>query len=187
MDFSPLTPHPVLACVENLEAELKAVRDVQPTFMTTGQKELALLGIASAQAQLVELKLRVLAAAGDLAETEGARDLGSWLCGHTRTDLRTARAETALAEALDRRWHQVAAGMAEGVVSPAQAKVIVEALDALPAEVDPELVAKAEGQLVAWCTRFTPHELRALGKRILAVVDPDTGNQADAQRLQEEE
>ncbi|WP_344779090.1 DUF222 domain-containing protein, partial [Nocardioides panacisoli] len=42
-------------------------------------------------------------------------------------------------------------------------------------------------QLVAWCTRFTPHELRALGKRILAVVDPDTGNQADAQRLQEEE
>jgi hypothetical protein len=189
MDFSPAPhqPHPVLACVENIETELKAVRDVQPTFMTTAQKELALLGIATAEAQLAELKMRVLAVADDLAETEGTRDLGSWVSGHLHTDLRTARAEAKLAEALDRRWHQVAAGMADGTVSPAQAKVIVEALDALPADLDPELVAKAQGQLVAWCDRFTPHELRQLGKRILAVVDPDTGAQTDAKRLEAEE
>ncbi|GAA3816222.1 HNH endonuclease signature motif containing protein [Nocardioides panacisoli] len=187
MDFSPLAPHPVLLCVENVESELKAVRGVQPTFMTTAQKELALLGIASAEAQLAELKLRVLAAAGDLAETEGARDLGSWLSGHTNADLRAARAETALADALDRRWRHVAAGMADGTVSPAQAKVVVDALDALPEGLDRDLVAKAEGQLVAWCTRFAPHELRALGKRILAVVDPGTAEEADAKRLHEEE
>ena len=190
MDFPPLPPqqpHPVLACVENVETELKAVRDVQPTFMTTAQKELALLGIATAVAQLAELRMRVLAVAEDLAETEGARDLGSWLSGHLRADLRAARADAKLAEALDRRWHQVAAGMADGAVSPAQAKVVVEAVDALPSDLDPDLVAKAEGQLVGWCTRFAPHELRRLGKRILAVVDPATGDQADAKRLEAEE
>ena len=187
MENSPLAPHPVLSCVENLETELKAVRDVQPTFMTTDQKELALVGIAKAEAQLAELKYRVLAAAGDLAETEGARDLGTWVSGHLHADLRTARTDTGLAEALDRRWHHVAVGMADGHVSPAQAKVIVDALDALPDDLDRELVGKAEGQLVAWCDRFAPHELRALGKRILAVVEPATGDQADAKRLEAEE
>ena len=189
MEFSPASqqPHPVLACVENLDTELKAVRDVQPTFMTTAQKELTLLGIATAEAQLADLKMRVLAVADDLAETEGARDLGSWVSGHLHTDLRAARAEAKLAEALDRRWHVVAAGMADGTVSPAQAKVVVDALDALPDDLDPELMAKAEVQLVGWCNRFTPHELRSLGKRILAVVDPDTGAEADAKRLQEQE
>ena len=187
MDNSPLTPHPVLLCVENIETELKAVRDVQPTFMTTSQKQHALLNLATVEAQLVELKLRILAAAGDLADTDGTRDLGTWLSNATNTDLRPARAEVELADALDRTWTRVAAGMADGTVSPAQAKVIVDALRALPDEIDADILVQAEDQLVGWCETFRPHELRSLGKRILAVIDPDTGADRDARRLEQEE
>ena len=62
------------------------------------------------EAQLSALKLRVMAVADDVALAEGARDVAALLAHHTRGDYGANRRDLALAEALDRRWHGVAAG-----------------------------------------------------------------------------
>ena len=50
-----------------LEAALKDVADVDPTFMPTRDKKAALRALDRASAQLDELRLRVTAAADDVA------------------------------------------------------------------------------------------------------------------------
>ncbi len=124
--------HPILGAVAVAGEALKAVRDVQPVFMSPAEQETAVRGIGGLEAMLAELKLRVLPAAGDAACLAGARDVGAWMAWLTHADFAPARADARLADALDRRWTRVAAGMADGAVSLAQARVVVDALEASP-------------------------------------------------------
>jgi hypothetical protein len=180
-------PHPILACLDQAAELVQGVRDVQPLFMSPAEKTAAVERLARLEAMTAELKLRVVAAAGDAADEAGARDTGGWLATHTRADSSHSRAHARLAEALDRRWHRVTAAMADGVVSAAQARAVVDALQALPDDLDPALVGKAETQLVAWCADFRPDELRRLGRQILHSVAPDIADAELARRLQDEE
>ncbi len=181
------TPHPITGALASAGEALTAVREVQPMFMTPAQQQDALIDIARLEAKTAELKLRILAAAGDAAEQAGARDVGAWLALLNRLDTPVARGEARLADAVDRTWTKVAAGMADGVVAPAQAQVIVHALDALPDDLDPDLLAKAEAQLVAYCADFAPAALRRLGRHILDVVAPEIAEAEEAKRLEDEE
>lgn len=180
-------PHPVLAATAALVAALKGVADVDPTFMATRDKRAALLSLARASAQLDALRLRITAAADDVAAVDGARDVAAWLShqerldrGHTRRDLRVARA-------LDDRWHQVARALREGTVNRAQVEVIVRALDGLPDGLDRDLLARAEERLVAEAARFGPRQLRVLGRRILDLVAPDVAECAERRALERED
>ena len=65
--------------------------------------------------------------------------------------------------------------------------MVVDALDALPDHLDPELVAKAEAQMVAYCEEFRPSELRRLGRHLLEVVAPEIAEAEEAKRLENEE
>ena len=129
--FAP--PHPVVACVEQVREALAAVGNVQPVFMSVADKERVLADLARAEAQLAELKARVLAASDDVAVEHGARDVAAWLAQATQADPRGVRADLHLAQALERR-PVVAAGMRAGAVSAAQARVITQAIEELPAE-----------------------------------------------------
>ncbi len=180
-------PHPILGAVTDARSSLTDVRDVQPVYMTPADKTAALVELGRAAAAIEELRLRVLATAGDVADAAGARDVGSWAAHLTHADPTTARADARLAEALDRRWTRVAAGMADGCVALPQARVIVTALEALPDDLDPTLLAKAETQLVAYCADFSPTELRRLGRHILHVVAPDIAEAHQAKLLEAEE
>ena len=124
------------------------------------------------------LRLRVMAAAMDVADVEGAPTVAAWLAPRTRATTRSLHARELLARGLDRRWHLVGDGVAAGRVTVAQAEVIVRALEALDApavgeRVDPELLRAAEAHLVEKAGDFTPPALRALGDRILEVVCPE--------------
>ena len=187
MTSQPVLQHPVLECAAALMASVKSVRGVQPVFMTPAQQEAAVAELARAAAALAELQLRVVAAAADAATGSGARDTGAWLASVTRADFSTGRADARLAEALDRRWTAVAAGMADGLVSTAQARVVVEALEALPADLDPALLEQAQAQMVSYCERFRPSELRRLGRHLLEVVAPEIAEAEEAKRLEDEE
>src|SRR6188508_2596822 len=77
--------------------------------MTTQDKATALTELVRAEGQLVELRLRVLADAGDLATATAAKDAAGWLAKETRTRFADARADLVLATALDRE-HPVLAG-----------------------------------------------------------------------------
>ena len=162
---------------------LKSVRDANPTFMSTGEKAAALRELVAAEAQVAELRLRILADAGDLAADTAARDAAGWLAQHTRTSYADARADLRLAEALDRDRPVLAAAMREGAASLAQARVIDRALGLLPAAVDAETVALAEAHLVDRAGEFGPKELGRIGRRILDVVAPEIAEAAEAARL----
>jgi Domain of unknown function (DUF222) len=188
MSVSPLVPqHPVLRCAAVVESALKDVADVEPAFMTTGDKRAAIVQLARAEAALKELQLRVRAWAEDVAVDDGARDLSVWTSHHARQDRGQARREQRLAEALDQRWHLVAAGMCQGAVNAEQAHVLTHALDRLPDGLDPEIVAAAEQRLVAEAEHFGPSELKVMGRRILDVVAPELGEEQERKALEAEE
>ncbi|MFD4324446.1 DUF222 domain-containing protein [Nocardioides sp. NPDC058538] len=179
--------HPVLGAVVAVTAALDGVTAANPSFMATDQKVATLLEIARAKAQLAELELRVLAAADDVAAESAARDVAAWLHHHTHQRPETLRADLRLAQALDRSYHRVAAAMRAGDCNSAQAQVIVNALDELPADLDTEIKTKAEETLVGYATRFDPTQLRRLGRRILDVIAPEIAEAEEAKRLAAEE
>ena len=179
--------HPILGAAVSAREALTAVRDLQPVFMSPAEQESAVTEIARLEAVTADLKLRLVAASGEAANQAGARDNGAWLASVTRADFAAGRADARLAEALDRRWSGVAAGMADGLVSSAQARVITDALDALPDHLEPETVAKAEAQMVGYCEEFRPSELRRLGRHLLEVVAPEIAEAEAAKLLENEE
>ena len=179
----PIVSHPIVVVASEVRALLKGVAGANPTFLTTAEKATALCELVRAEAQLAELRLRVLADAGDLADATAAKDAAGWLAHETRTRFTDARADLALATALDHERPVLAAGMREGDVTLAQAHVIQRALTALPGSVDAATVALAEAHLVAYAGEFGPKELGRLGRRILDVVAPEIAEQAEADRL----
>ncbi|MBL0746724.1 HNH endonuclease signature motif containing protein [Nocardioides baculatus] len=179
--------HPIVAAASDVRAALKGVAGVNPTFMSTADKADALTELGRAEAQLAELRLRILADAGDLAHETAAKDAAGWLAKATRTRFSDARADLALAAALDRDRALVAAAMREGSVTLAQAHVIRRTVDALPSSVDADTVAAAEAHLVAQAAEFGPKELGRIGRRVLEVVAPEIAEAAEAARLAEQE
>ena len=180
-------PHPVLAAVAMIEAALKDVADVDPTFMRTEDKQIASLRLSELASRIEELKLRVLQSAGDVAEQTAARDAAAWLSHAARLDRQATRREARLAEALDRRWTAVGAAVREGAVNLDQAAVIVHALDDLPSDVGAELRRKAEARLVELAGEFGPRELRILGRRMLDAIAADVADEQERKALEREQ
>ncbi|MBS4751393.1 DUF222 domain-containing protein [Nocardioides sp. zg-ZUI104] len=186
MTAGVLTRHPVLEAAGQMRRVLGEVADVESLFMATADKEAALRELTRVEAQVAELRLRVLASADDVAAVHGARDAGAWIAHATHTDPQTARADWRLAKALEHR-PVVAAGMRDGKVSAAQARVITLGLDELPTDLGPETVAGAELTLVGYCAEFGPQDLRRLARRILDVVAPEIADAEEGKKLQDEE
>lgn len=178
--------HPVFECAGDISAALKAVAGVEPVFMATPDKEAALIAFAEARSQLEALALRVLGAADDVAEQHGAKDPAVWLGSATRTVRSAARRDLRLARALEQH-RAVAEALGRGELRTEQARVIVEAVDALPAWVVPEVRDEAREALLDLAAQHDAHDLRRLGKRILDAVAPEVGEAHEARLLAEEE
>ncbi|MGY0390386.1 DUF222 domain-containing protein [Nocardioides sp. WG-D5] len=176
------------AALTAIESSLRELLSSDPVYWRTGQKRDLLERLEKLQAQQAALKLRVLAVAGDIAEETGAKDAAGWLRTELLIDNAVARAQIKLAAGVG-KYERVAAGLAEGVVSPDKARVITQALDKI--ETDPvasrEDLVLAEKLLVDYATRLTANELRIVGKRILREIDPARFEDAEAQALLAEE
>ena len=68
-----------------------------------------------------------------------------------------------------------------------QAEVILRALDELPDSLDPALVTEAEQHLLDLARDHDAKALRALGRRLLEVVSPETADAHEATLLEKEE
>jgi hypothetical protein len=175
--------HPILGCAAEIERSLKSVADVQPGFMSTAEKQEALTAYTRLEAELEALRLRIIAASDDVAEDAGCRDVAAWLTGRTRTSAGGNVRDERLAGALDERWTQVAAALAEGAVNLDQARVVVTGLDRLAEpltapdgqtlRVPAEVLAMAEAKLVELAADHGPKELARLAEKILEVVAPE--------------
>ena len=122
-----------------------------------------------------------------MAADTAARDVAAWLHHHTHDRADALRADLRLAEALDRTYRRVAEAMRQGECNLAQAHVIVQALDELPSDLDPEIKARAEVALVGYAGSFDPTHLRRIGRRILDVIAPEIAEAEEAKRLSAEE
>ena len=166
--------HPIISCATDLQTALKGVALVEPAFMSAGEKQSALVALAEARSQLDALTARVLAASDDVGEQHGLRDAAAWLAVQTRATQREARRELALGRALAQHA-DVATALTSGELRTEQARVIVDAVDALPSEVDRDVRGLAETTLLELAARHDARDLRQIGKRILDVVAPEVG------------
>jgi hypothetical protein len=173
--------------LEVIERGLDDLAQIDPGYRTTGEQKDLLVGLSRFISRAEAERMRVLAVADDIAVEAGARSTAHWLADATRDNIGPVRRLSVLAEALDQRWTEVGAALAEGAVNVPQAHVIVEALDALPASLDSETRAKAEVHLIGQAGHFGPKELRRLGRGLLEVIAPEIADQAEYQRLLAEE
>ncbi|MEP9381361.1 DUF222 domain-containing protein [Nocardioides cheoyonin] len=185
--MAELTPAPaVLASVRHARREVARASHLTGLFPRPDEVEATLRELAALEAQTTALRLRVMASAGPVAEQTGARDVGAWWADALRADHRAARADLKLAKALD-RYEVLAAALADGTVSVDQARVIARALQALPDDLTPGEVAKAEQVMVDEAARLDPARLRRVGAHLLEVLDPHRAETELGKRLLAEE
>jgi hypothetical protein len=182
----PFRP-PLLGAVDGIGLLLDEVAELDPMYLTTGQKEELLVAIERQASRLASLTAKTLATAGDVAETHGTRHAGAWLAHETRQDPGAGRRAQRLAEGLDQRWGILGQAYSTGSVSTAQVRVIGTALDELPADLDPEIRTRAEEHLVEQAAHFCPRDLKVLGRRVLEVLAPDVAEAHEAKLLAKEE
>ncbi len=147
-----------------------------------------LTALQALAAQVAELQARVLTHADriNVSDATGATSTANWLAHHTQLTRREAHRQTRLATALEKHALTRTA-LAQGRLHVEQAEVITCALDQLPADLDPQLVANAEAHLIGEAAHHDAETLRILGRRLLEVIDPDTADAHEAKLLQREE
>src|SRR5215212_10115687 len=128
---------------------MKDVAGVDPAFMRPEEKAEALKRLSRLGDRVVALRLRVMASAGEVAETTADHSVATWLATETRTDPRLQCGDLALARDLNLRRPRLGEAVAEGAVNLAQARVIAQALDDHPVgEVGRDVVDRAEAALL---------------------------------------
>jgi hypothetical protein len=193
-------PHPIMEAVAAANDAVAGVALVDPLFMRVGDQVAALADVAVLESRVADLKARLLVtldAAGAVVQESGERDLAFWLSHQARTGVRAARDEIAFAHGLTAH-PRTAAALRAGEVSPAQAAVVMAAVEALPDDLPSDLAAalgaededgrdvaaRAESQLLADAAVFDPGRLRVLGRRILEVVAPEVADEAESRKLE---
>lgn len=194
MDLAAATSHPVIRAAVDARAAAKSTVGQDPRLLTTTQRAAAIREWRAARDECDAELMRLLAASDDLAAESGARDVAAWLATETLTDRGTAGAEVRTATALATRWRAAESALAEGALSVEQARVICRGLDDLntalaeqdgmTASAREDVLVRAEAELLRLATRHTPRELRRLAERILTVIAPEVGDEADRRALE---
>ncbi|WP_203338021.1 HNH endonuclease signature motif containing protein [Nocardioides limicola] len=183
--YSEVLTHPLIECVAVVEEALAGAVGCEPLYLPTPAKAEVLARLVGVRSRLDGLLLRVMAGAGEVAESVGARDVGGWLAAETRQDVRAAKADARLAAELDRRWVATGAALSSGMVSLEQARVIAAVLGEVAEDLDAEDLVKAEAVMVEEASRLDPRALRALGRHLVRVVNPEKADEAEARRQAE--
>ncbi len=185
-----MTSHPIRSAITRIDEAIKDVRDVPAWSMAPAETREAMVEITRLNAAIAELEARV-AAHGQTVEVEadsGATSTAHWWAHQTKQTRAGAHRKTKLAAALAAEAHEpVRVALADGRLLVDQAEVIIAAVDALPDDLDPELVADAQARLIGYAAVHDAKALRILGKRILDVVAPEVGEAHEANVLEREE
>ena len=153
--------------------------------MSTQDAEQALLSLTRVRGQLDALLMRVLrqAEAVGAGMDTGATSTTNWWSHATRTTRAEAHRTARLAKALEEH-DEVAQGLATGDLRTDQARVIADAVDDLPDEVEDWVPAAATRFLLDKAGEHDAKELRVLGRRLLEAVDPEAADAEEARRLE---
>jgi hypothetical protein len=195
-DESPL----VSDVLEHLQGVLDELGEVSLGTLAEADVVRLLDASTAAASRLTREVCRVAAEADRrrLGDATGARHTHQWWAGRSRHTHADAARLTALGRALEDDLHaRTARALAEGTLRVEQARVIVEAVEAIPARVrtpdgetraiDAAVRDKARDHLLAAAAEHDAKALRRLGKRILDVVAPELGEAQEAAVLAAEE
>src|SRR3954468_16364526 len=167
----------------------------RPTWSMSGSEMLSTLDQLDAElARLETYRLHLIAGLDTIGHAQeiGAHDTAQLIEFRYRLDRARARRDVRLATALakydavaaalpapdhavdaDPQPETVASDAASTFLRPAQAEVIVSALEQVPLAVPVEDLAVAERELVGLAQHLSPAELRRAGQRVRDVLDTD--------------
>ena len=180
--------HQVASATAQLRDVADALVDVSVWSMDAVETAATLVELTRLESQVVELKSRVAAHADGLqvGHEFGATSTANWLAHQTKQTRPDAARIVRLG--YDLAAHDlVRDALARGDLRVDQASVIIRAVKALPDDLDPDLVIRAERHLVAAAAEHDARTLNILGRRLLEVVAPDLADQHEADLLEKEE
>jgi hypothetical protein len=179
---------------DDLESLLDDAASGKAWTMTPAELQAVLPRLTRARHRLAEVELRVLHQAdrAGVGDDVGATHTPAWWAHATGQPVPAALGVAKLAEHLDTGHEPTRVALAAGRVTTDQAKVIVAAVEELPADLDPGLVADAEHHLVGLADldgdlRLDPRDLRIAGRKILEVIAPEVAEAHEAKLLETEE
>ena len=149
--------HRVSRAVAGVREDLAEVMDSSLWSMDAAETAATIEDLGRAEAQLAELKTRLLlhAEAVDVPGQSGATSTPNWHAHHTKLTRRETHRQIRLAHGLEQ--HDVTrAALAEGRVHVEQAEAILRGLADLPDDPDPDLVQQAEAHLIEQARTSTP-------------------------------
>ena len=181
-------PFHVLSSRLNTRLDELADTDVWAMNHTETAETIKELQRAQAKLALVEARLLAHAERLDIAQHSSATSTAAWLRGQVPMTPRQARRSVEIASALDSgRYAATTAALAAGELLPDQVQVIVAAVDALPDLLATDDRNRAEAHLVGLARTYDARQLKALGRHLLEVVDPEAAEVETARRLEAEE
>jgi hypothetical protein len=186
--------------LERLQGVLSELDEI-PLATLSDADVVRLLDATTAASSSLAREVCRMAAEADrrrLGDATGARHTHQWWAGRSRHTHADAARLTALGRALEDDLHAgTARALAEGTLRVEQARVIVGAVEAIPARVrtpdgetravDPAVRERARDHLLTAAAEHDAKALRRLGKRILDVVAPELGEAQEAALLAAEE
>lgn len=180
--------HQVVASARWFEAELETLAGRSLWSMRAHDVEDALVSLTRARSQLDALLMRVLVQgqAVDAGSETGATSTTNWWSHATRVTRAEAHRTARLAKQLEEH-DAVAEKLVAGGLRTDQARVIADAVDALPDEVEDWVAVAATRFLLDKAGEHDAKALRTLGRRVLEVVDPAAADAEEARRLESEE
>ena len=181
--------HALGRCAVRLRAVVGEVAEVSAWLMTPDEQRAALVELSRAQAQLAELRLRVLAAgdANDIGAKIAASSTAAWLAHQTRQTRRGAHGDLSLARDLDQGFTATRTALARAKVNEDQARVIVAAVNELPETVSGFDRGRAEAHLLHLAADYDAKALKGFGRHIFDVIDPDHAEEQEGKKLAEQE
>lgn len=178
------------ALLGRLDGVLTDLDQLAPGALEDAELIRLLDAATAAASRVAALECRAVAEADRrrLGDAVGARHTHQWWARRSRLTRSEAGRLTRLGIALDSPEHgEVARQMADGTLRVDQARVIVEAVDALPSHVDDDVRGRAEQALLELARQHDARDLKQLGKRILDTVAPEVGESHEAKVLEDEE
>ena len=159
--------------------------DSSAIFLRPEEKTDALVTLAKVEARLAALRFRILAVADEACDDGAYRTVTDLVSHRLHEDRVRVKADTALAELLE-RFEIVAAALAAGALSVSKARVIAYQLEELERdpEIDADVVNRAEQHLVSLAPDFTTSEIRRLAAKVVDVVAPWIGEERERKKLE---
>ncbi|MDX5318245.1 MAG: 13E12 repeat family protein, partial [Actinomycetes bacterium] len=189
-DSGTETPgHPVVVAVATCLEALDGIKTTSAVGLNAKEIRLMLLAVVHLTAALFALKMRLLVA-GEVHRVHdltGATSLPAFLAHLTQTPRADASAQVRLARDLDRRWPLLADALATGRINPDQTKIAVTALRKLPKNLTAEQNTAVQHCLIQAAQTMTGRQLKAVGRHLWDVIDPDGADKRAGKDLEDEE